>query len=139
MFSEFPKKISSIESIILIVVVTLIIAFATMLTRNIQTARHAGVFAHRPPVSELLLKNKQSGTVSVSDVESIDVWMTFQYINFIFNIPEDHLKSALHIEDSHYPNLSVGRYIKNKQLNKAEFVASIKNTVRAYMTSHPKP
>lgn len=89
------------------------------------------------PISELLLKNKQTNQTSVRDIEYIDAWMTFQYINFVFDIREDYLKEVLYIEDTHYPNLSIGRYIKNQKLDSAVFIKEIKERVFEYMSLHP--
>jgi len=91
----------------MVFVISLLILSCILLVRNIQIARQGGVFNHRTSVSELLLKNKQSNQISIADTDYIDVWMTFQYVNFIFDIPENYLKDQLRITDNAYPNMTL--------------------------------
>ncbi|MDD5377413.1 MAG: hypothetical protein PHH16_04870 [Candidatus Gracilibacteria bacterium] len=131
------KKISPLESILVIVTIVLLIAFSVLLIRNIQLAHKTGLFGNHAPISELLLRNKETNQTSIADVDYIDTWMTFQYINFVFDIPEDSLKNTLHIEDPRYPNLPVGGYIRSKKLDKTVLLNEIKEAVREYIRLHP--
>lgn len=131
------KKISPIESVLIIFSIILLILFCIFLMRNVQTARQSGVFDHRTSVSQFLLKNKQSNRISITDTDYIDTWMTFQYINFVFNIPETYLKDQLQITDTGYPKMTIGKYIKNNRLDKAAYTEKIKETVREYISLHP--
>lgn len=80
------------------------------------------------------MKNKHTNRLSVDDIEYIDIWMTFQYINFVFGIPEDYLKDQLHITDTRYPNMTLGKYMKNENIDKADFLEKIKDMIRVYMS-----
>src|ERR1035437_6268606 len=40
-------------------------------------------------------------------------WMTFDYINVVFGIPPDYLKTNLNITDPGYPNIRIDRYAKH--------------------------
>jgi len=131
------KKISSLESFLIIATIALLMIFSVLLIRNIQLAHKTGVFEKHTPISELLLKNKEANQTSIADVDYIDVWMTFQYINFVFDIPEDYLKGALHIKDPHYPNLPIGRYMKSNNLDKSVWLEEVKRMVREYVSLHP--
>ena len=131
------KKLTPVESFLTIAIIVLLILFSVFLIRNIQLAHRSGVFQNHMPISELLLKNKQMNQTSARDIEYIDTWMTFQYINFVFDIRENYLKDMLHIEDVHYPNLSIERYIRNQKLDKAIFIEEIKKQVLEYMSLQP--
>lgn len=100
------KKISI--DILLIAGVILLLATVTFfLLQNIKSARQDGIFADRASITEQLLKKKQIKTTSVKDIESIDSWMTFQYINLIFSLPDSYLKEKLAINDKKYPNIPI--------------------------------
>lgn len=62
--------------------------------------------------------------------------MTFQYVNFIFKMPDDYLKNGLNIKNNNYPNLPIGRYIKNEKLDKTVVINRIKVLVREYIHLH---
>jgi hypothetical protein len=66
-----------------------------------------------------------------SDVSMIQSWMTFDYINRVFNIPADYLRTALHVSDSAYPRIPLSRYAKNHAVDPAAFLDQVKNAVRA--------
>lgn len=46
------------------------------------------------------------------DPERIETWMTFKYVNVVFNLDDTVLKDALDIEDKKYPNVPIGKYSK---------------------------
>jgi len=48
--------------------------------------------------------------------DQIQAWMTFSYINYIFNLPPNYLLGALNIKDNRYPNLGINQYAKEKNL-----------------------
>lgn len=129
------KKLS-IESILMILIVVALILMSVVLVRNINMAKKGGAFKQHVPISDFLLKNKRTNSATIADVEYIDTWMTFQYINFIFSLPEDYLRGALYIEDKKYPNLPIERYVKSKNLDGPSFILEIKKFVRDYLSLH---
>ena len=134
------KKISPTDSLLIVGTIILLMVFSVFLIRNIQSAHKAGIFKDHqipPAISNLLLKNKEMNQTSIQDVEFIDTWMTFQYVNFVFSVKEDYLKDALQIDDTKYPNMPIGGYIKRNNLDKTEFINKIKDSVREYMSLHP--
>ena len=100
-------------------------------------ARQAGIFQKNDTISRLLTRNRQANETMVKDIEFIDDWMTIQYVNFIFSLPDEYLKNRLIIDHPKYPRLPIGRYAKQKGLDKAKFLESIKNAGREYMDAHP--
>ena len=64
--------------------------------------------------------------------EKIESWMTFSYINYIFNLPPSYLKGSLGIEDTSYPNLSIDKYTKIKKININSFLTSVQEFVIEY-------
>ncbi len=70
-----------------------------------------------------------------SDTSQIQSWMTFSYINHIFNLPPAYLASALAIQDSRYPDLIVSQYAKSKNLIDADFLKQVQDSVSQYLQS----
>lgn len=69
------------------------------------------------------------------NVNEIGVWMTFDYINFIFKLPPDYLKNYLSIKDAQYPNIKIGHYIREKRLNPSVFMPEIKQAITIYQNN----
>ncbi len=65
----------------------------------------------------------------------IQGWMTFSYVNHIFNLPQNYLKDSLSITDSHYPNIGISRYAKNQTLDINSFLIRIQESVTQYITN----
>lgn len=69
-----------------------------------------------------------SGTL---DVDGIELWMTFAYINFRFHLPPDLLREKLTIDDGKYPDVPLSRYVKRNSLDRSVFLEHVKDIVRA--------
>jgi hypothetical protein len=66
--------------------------------------------------------------------EQIRGWMTFRYINLVFNMPPAYLQSALNIKDSRYPNLSLDSLARQQKISSAELVGKTAGAVKSF---HP--
>lgn len=130
------KKIS-IDMLLIGGVILLLATVTFFLLQNIKSARLDGVFADRASITEQLLKKKQIKATSVKDIESIDSWMTFQYINLIFSLPESYLQEQLAITDKKYPNIPIWKYTKKNQLDRMLFIKKVKDAVNRYVTNQP--
>lgn len=137
MFKNLSKEVTPLELIFTIVIVALLTVFSVLFVRNVISAHRSGAFANHRPISNLLLKNKAAHATSAKDAEYIDTWMTFKYVNFIFNIPDTYLKDTLQIEDVRYPNLPIGRYTKTQKLDNVLYIKKIKEAVKNYVNTHP--
>lgn len=69
-------------------------------------------------------------TTTISDVNNIRDWMTFSYLNKIFKIPDNYLKSQLNISDSGYPNITISRAAKSQNVQTGVFLEKVKEAVR---------
>ncbi|MFA6090147.1 MAG: hypothetical protein WC774_00005 [Candidatus Gracilibacteria bacterium] len=137
MFKKLFHKITPVESLLVGAILLLLILFSLFLVHNIQLAHKSGVFNNHTSISGYLIENKRTNKTSVADIEYIDVWMTFQYINFIFGMPDNYLKDALLIKNSQYPSISIGRYIKNEKIDKITIINQIKVLTHKYVSLHP--
>ena len=79
-----------------------------------------------------------SHKLSASDVDLIGSWMTFYYINEVFNIPDLILKDKLNIINKRYPNISIRQYVKDESINTEIFLENVKKIVKEYILTNPK-
>lgn len=73
-------------------------------------------------------------TLGVNDVNMIQSWMTFNYINKVFKLPTDYLKNTLNISDSHYPNIPLEDYAEKAKIKTADFTVKVQWAVHSYLT-----
>lgn len=71
---------------------------------------------------------------------AIKNWMTFRYINLLFNLPQDYLKSSLKITNTRYPNLTVDNLGKEQKRTSAEALSAVASAVQKYISDRgPAP
>ena len=73
--------------------------------------------------------------LTISDVESIQSWMTFDYLDKVFNMPPEYLKTALNLSDPRYPRISLSRYARYHGMDAVAFTTGVKNAVRDYVAN----
>lgn len=79
--------------------------------------------------------NHRHKAVTTADIIYISPWMTFDYINKLFNLPQNYLEQNLEIHDSKYPFITVQKYSKNSNISQVILIDGIRNTVRQYIIS----
>lgn len=65
--------------------------------------------------------------------EEIQSWMTFDYINAIFGLPGDYLKTALAISDNRYPRMRIGRAAREARIDHEEYLELLRNAVASHL------
>lgn len=75
------------------------------------------------------------GPFTAKDVPLIQGWMTFDYVNKIFNLPPDYLKTSLGISDARYPQEVIFKYAGRAHENVSALVGQIQNLVRSFLTN----
>ena len=101
---------------------------------NYKQLKKAGSFQY---ANHLLPQRGQTQSTSTQAVplkaDSIGEWMTFSYINQIFNLSPDYLSTALTIQDTRYPHLTISQYEKAKNLNDTDFLKQVQGSVGQYL------
>jgi hypothetical protein len=129
-----PKKkrrpISYYIKIALIVLGIVLVVLFILLVRNYLMLRHANLISRR----ELSLSAfvQKHGPLGASEVGVIHSWMTFDYINRLFGIPQDYLENQLQISDSHYPNLTLGKYASENNIDTVVASHQVQNAILKY-------
>ncbi len=70
-----------------------------------------------------------------SHSSDIRPWMTFEYVNTVFNIPSSFLEQNLSINDTRYPKLVISNFAKDRKISEKEVISQIRNAVREYKRS----
>ena len=126
MSNEKPRKQKSEffwqNRIVLVLLVTLVVALL-WLAQSIHRAYRDGEF-HR--------ERRSGKQVIAPSIQDIEPWMTFDYVNKLFNLPAEYLRETLHIEDSHYPNIQIGNYADRVSADPELFIIAVRNAVRDY-------
>ena len=73
---------------------------------------------------------------SPTSANFIQTWMTFDYINSIYHLPPDLLSGSLAIKDTHYPHITLKKYIVENHLNSTTFLGQVRTIVSDHMTQH---
>lgn len=74
----------------------------------------------------------QQRTPQKLTANTIQPWMTFDYINFVFKMPPSYLKNILGITDTRYPNIRIDRYAKIYQIDQTVLLTTIKKYVTTF-------
>ena len=123
---------------IFIVVIILFLIMVHFLIVAFRDLRGGAVFG-TPAGQQHSLRNlyglRRGYTPSVSDVNSIKPWMTFNYINKIFNLPNEYLKTGLGISDAKYPNITIQKSIQTQGASSTAYLEELKGLVREHLAS----
>lgn len=77
------------------------------------------------PVPDYVLRRQQE-SVGIAD------WMTFGYLNRVFGLPADYLKTSLNITDKKYPNVSIKSWSTQTKQDSQKLTEQIKILVMGY-------
>ncbi len=76
--------------------------------------------------------------LTINDTGMIQYWMTFDYLNKIFNLPTNYLQTTLGINDRRYPVITISHYSRENHLGLDILVLQIKAAIVNYLST-PKP
>jgi hypothetical protein len=117
----------------IILLVVLLFVLGVFLIKDYISLRRMQIINAREFQLSNLLKNH--GQLTANDITVIRPWMTFDYINTLFNIPPDYLKTALVISDPSYPRLSLYGYADHQHVNVMMVLSEVESSTRAYVTA----
>ncbi len=112
--------------VLLALVVFFVAQYESLRRAQLINARHfemSQLLAHHAP-----LPTSDAGTVVRS-------WMTFQYLNKIFALPTDYLKTQLQISSASYPRLTISSYVKTANFNEATFISRVDAAIENFVAT----
>jgi hypothetical protein len=117
----------------IIFLAVLLVVLSFFLIRDYVSLRREQIIGAR----ELRLSNllKDHGPLTAADVTVIRPWMTFSYINTLFKIPPDYLKTDLSVTDPSYPQLSLYGYAKYQHADITTVVNQVERSLSDHLTA----
>ena len=101
------------------------------LVRQYQTLRRESIISARESWLTNALKNHPH--LTASDASIIHSWMTFDYLNKLFNLPPEYLKTQLSVSDPAYPKLTISKFAKDIRQPASSTLAEVQNAMRQYL------
>jgi hypothetical protein len=125
-----PRPIGYYIGIAIVVLGVLLVALFILLVRNYLTLRRANLINRRElSLSAFIQKH---GPLNASEVGVIRSWMTFDYVDRLFDLPKDYLKDQLQISDSRYPNLTLSAYGSENNFDAPATVGRVQGAISYY-------
>lgn len=117
----------------MIFLIIVLLVLGLFIARDYAYLRRAQLInAQKLQVSAL---TKNHYPLTVNDLPIISPWMTFHYINKIFNVPPDYLETSLSISDPSYPQMSLSGYAKQQHIDSALLVTQVESSLYEYLTA----
>ncbi len=129
MSEKKERKLIGIAIIALIVAVLVLSAVLVVGVRRV--GRENSISSFR----DFLLVRRERGPLPAADADLIRSWMTFDYINHLFSLPADYLKTNLNVNDSRYPNLSISEYSESLSTSSISFLDTVRLVVSEASTT----
>lgn len=130
------------KSLIIFLAVLSVLFFLVLFlfVREYAILRHDGILRfHQLKNNALQYQVGSTTPVLISNVEMIENWMTFDYVNASFRLPQDVLRDALLITDPNYPHISIHRAAKERGISRDAYLLLVKAAIREYLLSHRIP
>lgn len=127
------KRIRQYIKYAMIAFAAVLLVLIVFLILNYRSIRRSAIVSARESWITVFIHNH--GPLAATDVGYVRSWMTFDYINKLFNLPPDYLKMQLMISDSRYPQLTVSKYAGSNHLNLTTFLGKLENALRSYLTA----
>jgi hypothetical protein len=108
-----------------------------LLVRQYQTLRHESIISARE--SWLINALRNHPHLTANDTAVIRTWMTFDYVNRLFVLPPEYLKTQLGITDASYPKLTIGRFARDISQPASTTLMDIQNAVGQYLVNSLPP
>lgn len=77
----------------------------------------------------------EHGPVTASDVTFVRSWMTFDYINRLFQLPASYLQDQLSITDPRYPKMSISSYASHARIDVTPFISELDAAITNYLNA----
>jgi hypothetical protein len=101
--------------------------------KQYQVLRHEAIISARE--SWLMNAIKNHPHLTANDAGVVRSWMTFDYLNKLFNLSPTYLKIQLSISDPTYPKLTINKFAKDINRSVSETLTVVQNAVRQYLAN----
>jgi hypothetical protein len=131
------EKNHLILKICVAIAVAAIFVFTALLFQQYERIQRLGYFNQHRSIFQSL---RGSGPLNPDDVGMLDTWMTFDYVNHGFLLPENYLQTSLGVTDSRYPRLTIAEYAADVGVPSDAALAHVESAITLYFEDFaPKP
>jgi hypothetical protein len=119
--------------IIIIVLAVVLVVLVFFFVRQSITLHRERILSAR----ELWITNfvRRRGPLTQSDVAYVAPWMTFDYVNQLFNVSSSYLHDQLSISDPSYPHVTISGYARYAHMD----VGTLLDNVDQALVRHLAP
>ncbi len=78
----------------------------------------------------------RTGSAAAS-AATIQSWMTFDYLDRAFGLPQTYLQERLAITDPRYPKLTIGEFAEDNHAAASSTLNAVRAAVEAYLSAPP--
>jgi len=110
---------------IISMIVAAIILSAVLVVGVRRVGRENSISSFR----EFISARRVRGPLPATDDDLIRSWMTFDYINHLFSLPVNYLKTELNVNDSRYPNISLYEYGESLSTSTVSLLDTVRSAV----------
>lgn len=127
---ENPKKWLSFWKWILVALAFLLLLSLALATRALKQLPRNYPLPYGRDLASAMRHRRPPGSPRITEVSG---WMTFDYLNRVFQMPPEYLSQKLGISDKTYPRLSIDQYAKKYKLSEPPVLFSVQQAIREYM------
>ena len=119
------------------VIVLMIIALLVLCAVLVRDARSVGRAGPSSSLAGFLSARRARGPLAINATNAnlIRPWMTFDYINRLFDLPKNYLKTSLNVSDGRYPNVSISEYRESTGTSSVSFLDAVRSAILSSTTT----
>ena len=122
------------KKVLMMVIVFMILVLLLLCGALVFGVRHVNR-VYPTTFSSFLAARRARGPLPMTEADLVRSWMTFDYINQLFGLPQNYLKSVLSISDTRYPKLSLSEFEESVSTTSATFLQNVREAISSYSTS----
>ncbi len=96
--------------------------------------RYHRVAPHGPFAAWHQMHNRR---FTADNVDLIRDWMSFDYLNWAFQLPNDYLQVELKIDDTDYPHVSVRSMAEKERIASSVYLHTVQVAIIKYFAQNP--
>ena len=122
------------KRILVTIIVFMVLVLLLLCGALVFGVRHANK-TYPTTFSSFLAARRARGILPVTEDDLVRSWMTFDYINQLFGLPQNYLKSALFISDTRYPKLSLSEFEESVSTTSVALLQNVREAISSYSTT----
>jgi hypothetical protein len=120
------KRDIRIHEVAILIALFVLVAVSARFVSSIVAFTSEGLFSPMTDVQDSLHRT----LVEEPGIDATQSWMTFDYINRVYDLPPDALRTALRIVNPRYPRISVWRYSRDMGVDLETALTRVRKAIR---------